>query len=137
MITALSTAIKTLYDAAGGATLRAANTGGLFWQQAPQAASEPYTVYSIVSSSVDDQMGGATARIERFDVQFSVISRAEDGGVELADIVRKLVDWFDERSLTMSGFTHIRNERNGIAPIIVVDEVWQSTILYTIWVSWS
>ena len=94
-------------------------------------------MYSIVSSSVDDQMGGTDARIEQFDLQFSVISRAEDGGVELADIVRKLVDWFDERSLTMAGFTHIRNERNGIAPIIVVDEVWQSTILYTIWVSWS
>ena len=137
MITALTTAIDTLYEAAGGATLRAANTGGMYWQQAPQAAQEPYTVYSIVASSVDDQMGGATARIERYDMQFAVISRAEDGGVELADIVRKIEDWFDEATMTVSGFSHLRNERNGVAPIIVVDEVWQSTILYTVWISWS
>jgi hypothetical protein len=137
VITALTDAIKTLYDAAGGATLRAANTGGMFWQQAPQAAQEPYTVYSIVASSVDDQMGGTDARIEKFDVQFAAISRAEDGGVELADIVRKIEDWFDEAVMPVSGFSHLRNERNGIAPIIVVDKVWQSTILYTVWISWS
>ena len=137
MITAVSTAIKTLYDGGTGATLRAVNTGGLYWEQAPQAVQEPYTVYSFVSSAVDDQMGGISNRIERYDAQFSIFSRAEDGGVELGEIVIALENWFDEADMPITGFRHIRNERNGTANIPVIDEVWQSTILYTIWISWS
>ena len=137
MIGPLATAIKSAYDAAGGATLRAANTGGLWFTQAPQAVSEPYTVFLWVGSAIDDQMGGATARIERCEIQFSVFSRAEDGGSEAADIATKLMSWFDESSLTVTGHSHIRNERNGTSGVLSVDDVYMIVINYTIWVSWS
>lgn len=141
MITAVNTAIMTLYNGGTGASLRAANTGGLHWEEAPQGATEPYTVLSIASSSIDDSMGGKTDRIERMDYQFSIFTRNVQGtqtnpGDQLATIVGLLIDWFDEATLSISGFTHLRNERNGIGNVPVIDDIWQSTILYTIWFCW-
>ncbi len=141
MITELATAIKTFYDSSDGATLRAANTGGLFWQQAPQAvatsSNKPYTVYSFVSSSIDESMGGQNDRIERVDVQFSIFSRKDDGGVEIADISDKLMAWLDWNRFSITGsFTIIASERNGIGSIPVIDEIWQTSLFYTIWVDW-
>ena len=137
MITELATAITTFYDSSDGDTLRAANTGGLYWQSAPQAAVEPYTVFSFVSSSIDESMGGQNDRIERVDVQFSIFSRKDDGGVEIADISDKLMDWLDWNQFSIGGsFSIIASERNGIGNIPVIDEIWQTSLFYTIWVDW-
>jgi len=138
MIDVITKAIKEYYDSASGAAVRAVNTGGLYFNQAPQTAQEPYTVFMWVASAVDDYMGGSDNRIERADVQFSIFSRAEDGGVEITNISNKFMSWFDEANLTLDApFKHIRNERNGTASIPIIDDVWQITLLYTIWFSWS
>ena len=137
MITELSTAIMTLYNGSEGATLRAANTGGMFWQNAPQAAVEPYIVFSFVSSSIDDSMGGQNDRIEKVDVQFSMYSRKDDGGVEIANITRDVMNLFDWNSFAITGgFRILASERIGIGNVPVIDEIWQTTLFYSIWVDW-
>ena len=137
MITELSTAIITLYDGAEGDTLRAANTGGLFWQQAPQAVTEPYAVFSFTGSSIDDSMGGQNDRIEKVDVQFNVVSRNGDGGVEAADIADKFMSLYDWNRFTISGsFTNLATERIGVTTIQITDEIWQVTLIYSICVDW-
>ena len=138
MITSLMTAIKTAYDAGGGATLRAANTGGLWLHEAPQAVTAPYTVMDWIGSSVDDSMGGQSGRIERAEVQFSIISRNDDGGREVAEIAGLLMSWIDWGTLTLQGnFTHLASERTGTGPLISVDDIWQQTLTYTFWLKWS
>ena len=139
MITSLTTAIVNAYNAAGGASLRAVNTGGLHFHEAPQAVSEPYTTFDWVGSATDDQMGGQAQRIERAEIQFSIISRTDsDGGREVAKIAGLLMSWLDWVSLTMTGgFTHIASERNGTGPLISIDDIWQQTLTYTIWYKWS
>lgn len=127
----------TYYNGADGATLRAANTGGLYRQQAPQAVVEPYTVFVIASSSIQDSMGGQTDRIETVDVNFNIVTRDDGGGVIGDDIADKLILWLDDKRFSISGsFSNIRTERIGITSISVTDEIWQTSLFYTIWVDW-
>jgi len=133
----LATAIKTYYDSSDGASLRALNTGDIWWENAPQAVTEPYIVFSIVSSSIDESMGGQNDRIEKVDVQFSIISRNDDGGVELGQIETALMTWLDWNNFTISGaFTIIAVERVGVGSGPIIDEIAQTTLFYSIWVDW-
>lgn len=137
MIKTAATAIKTLYDSAGGAALRALNTGGLFFQDASQTVTEPYTVFSWAGSVTDDTMGGQTDRIERGDITFNTFSKADDGGLEALNISAALQDLYDWATLTMGGsFSSIAFERNSTGPVFFIDEVWQVTNLYTFWIDW-
>lgn len=132
MITQVAKAVKALYDGAGGAALRAVNTGGLWLQQAPEGTTEPYMVLFIAGSTTDDMMGSATNRLERVDVQFNIYSKGDDGAVEAADILDKLIALFDWSTLTYTGYTHIAVRRTGTADVGFVDEVWQMVALYEI-----
>ena len=133
----LATAIKTFYDSDAGSALAAVNTGDLWWENAPQAVVEPYIVFSFVSSSIDESMGGQNDRIEKVDTQFSIISRNDDGGVRIGDIETKLMAWLDWNNFSISGdFTIIAVERVGVGAGPVIDEIWQTTLFYSIWVDW-
>ena len=132
MITQVAKAIKALYDGAGGAALRTVNTGGQWLQQAPEGTTEPYIVIFITGSTTDDMMGAATNRLETVDVQFNIYSKADDGGVESADILDKLIALYDWSTLTYTSYTHISVRRTGTANVGFVDEVWQMVALYEI-----
>ena len=133
----LATAIKTFYDSSAGSALAALNTGDLHWENAPQAVSEPYIVFSFVSSSIDDIMGGQNDRIENVDTQFSIISRKDDGGVEIGQIETDLMSWLDWNNFTIADdFTIIAVERIGVGAGPVIDEIAQTTLFYSIWVDW-
>ena len=133
----LATAIKTFYDSSDGSALSAVNTGDLWWENAPQATVEPYIVFKFVSSSIDESMGGQNDRIEKVDTQFSIFSRNDDGGVQIGDIETKLMSWLDWQRFPISGdFSIIATERVGIGDGPVIDEIWQTTLFYSIWVDW-
>ena len=133
----LATAIKTFYDSSAGSALAALNTGDLHWENAPQTVSEPYIVFSFVSSSIDDSMGGQNDRIEKVDTQFSIISRKDDGGVEIGQIETALMSWLDWNNFTIADdFTIIAVERIGVGAGPVIDEIAQTTLFYSIWVDW-
>ncbi len=137
MITDVAKAIKTHYDT-NGATLQAQLTGGLFFQSAGPNTSVPYGVWFWIGSSIDEEMGGQADRIEKADIQFSLFSQADDGGVEVAGLTDKLTalyDWANVAFTATSAFTAIAFERNGSSSITLIDDVWQSVMNYTVWFS--
>ena len=133
MITEALTAIKNLYDAGGaaGTALRAANTGGLWLEEAKDDVTPPYITESWIGSDAEDEMGGRA--YEMATIQFDVFSKNDDGGIEAADIADKLIALYDDSSLTISGHTFLAMIRNGTGAAIFIDDVWQVTITYSLW----
>ena len=119
MIKTAAKAIYDAYNAAGGASLRALNTGGLYFQDAPQDVVEPYTVFSWAGSVTDDTMGGQTNRIERAAITFNTFSKADDGGTEALDISSALESLYDWADLTMGGSFSAMVRSPGIRSFLV------------------
>lgn len=137
MITELATSITNLYNSNEGSALSAVNTGGLYFQDANQDVTLPYTVFMWGGSNTVDTMGGKTDKMELANVTFNTYSKADDGGVEAAQISGLLQNVFDEGDITLTGdFTSIRVQRTGTSSIFFVDDVWQITNLYTFWIDW-
>lgn len=137
MITELATAITDLYNSNAGSALSTVNTGGLYFQDANQEVTAPYTVFMWSGSTTDDQMGGKLDKIELADITFNTFSDATDGGTEAAQISGLLQNVFDEAAITLSGsFTSIRVQRTGTSSIFFIDDVWQISNLYTFWIEW-
>ncbi len=132
MLTKFATAIYSLYTGAGGATLRAANTGGLWLAKGKDGVVEPFIRFNIVGSTIEDMMGAIDNRLETVDLQFDIFSKADDGGVQVADITDKLTALYDWATLTYTTFTHVACRRTGIINVGFVDEVWQNTALYEV-----
>jgi len=133
MITQLATAIMTKFDADSGTTgFYDAINGQLWYQQAPQSATAPYAIFNWVGSTPDDYMGGTADRMETADIRFSIFSKADDGGIELAGLIKKCTALFDWSTLTYTDYDHIKMERISTGPIIFVDEIWQNVISYEV-----
>ena len=138
MIKQVVTSIGNHYDSNAASALSALNTGGLFFQDAPQNVTEPYTVFSWTGSTTNEMMGGQRAKIENGDITFNTFSKADDGGTEALNISEALQAAFDEADLSLTdNFSSLRFGRNGTGPAFFVDEVWQVTNIYTIMVDWS
>lgn len=131
MITEALTAIMNLYKGAGGVTLRAANTGGLWLQEAKDDVTPPYSVCSWIASTTEHEMGGEAYEIAT--IQFDVFSEAADGGTEALDIADKLMDLYNNASLSISGHNHLAMLRDGTGAAIFIDDIWQITITYSLW----
>ena len=137
MITELATAITDYYNSNASSALSAINTGGLYFQDANQEVTAPYTVFTWSGSTTDDQMGGQNDKQELATVMFNTFSKADDGGIEAAQVSGLLQEAFDEADITMSShFTSIRVQRTGTSSIFFIDDVWQITNLYTFWIDW-
>ena len=138
MITEVATAITNFYNSNAGSALSAINTGGLYFQDADQNVTAPYTVFMWSGSTTDDMMGDKRAKFELAQLSFNTYSQKTDGGIEAAQISGLLQDAFDEANITLSGdFSSLRVQRTGTSSIFFIDDVWQITNLYTIWVDWS
>jgi hypothetical protein len=137
MIKQSATSIANYYDSNAGSALSVLNTGGLFFQDAPQDVTEPYTVFSYAGSDIDEMMGGKLDKIERANFVFNTFSAANDGGIEALDISEQLQLAYDEADLTIpDDYTNIRFQRTGTSSIFYIDDVWQITNLYTLWLEW-
>ena len=138
MITELATSITNFYNSNAGSALSAVNTGGLYFQDANQNVTAPYTVFMWSGSTTDDMMGGQRGKIELAQMSFNTYSKADDGGLEAAQISGLLQAAFDEAAITLANnFSSLRVQRTGTSSIFFVDDVWQITNLYTFWVDWS
>ena len=135
MITELATSIKERYDSslAVAVTLRAANTGGLYFVDAKQDVPEPYTVFTFAGAETAPYFGSSKNAIEKVNVQFNVYSKARDGLVEAGDIQSKLDAVFNGANLSYTTFSHLIMERSGYAPVLQYDDVTQVTLLYQAW----
>lgn len=135
MIKDLTTSIFNRYNSIDGTALRKVNTGGLYFQLAPHDVAEPFIVFFWIASSPVDYAGGQKDRYENVDIQFSLFSKTDDGGIELGTISEKLMLLFDWCELTYpvgSELSHIAFERTSTANVGFVDDVWQYVINYEV-----
>lgn len=135
MIAELCTGIYTLYN--NSATIKAALTGGLFFTQAPQTVSSPYGVFYFIGSVADEIMGTKNNKIEKAEIQFSFFSTATDGGAELAALTHTFEQNFNWQTLTFTTYTCIANRQRTIMPVELVDGVWQTVLVYEIWLRYT
>jgi hypothetical protein len=129
---ALLTAIKARFDATSGGPPAVHNAaylalgGRLYLAQAPQGATAPYCIYSMVS-----QVAGwtFTSAEETFRVQFSVWSQSASS-VQAQDAMAAVQALFDDCKLTVTGYRHVYMHRDFSTLLRedAVDEIWWHSI---------
>lgn len=122
---ALFTAIYSAFDAA--TTLKAALSGGLHRNEAPQETAYPYAVMFIVSNTPDDTL---TEDGEDIQLQFNIFSESDS---QLMTIFGLLDAVYNKGALTITGYDHIMTLRE-FNSIIKTDvpHVWQYSARYRI-----
>jgi len=109
---------------------------GLYFQRAPQEQDSPYGVFYITSMYTEDFLGATATnekRIHHADVQFTLVSSADDGGAEIGLILNELYEGFDFAKLAMEGHYIVKMERVATTSITYADEIWQAVTNYEIW----
>ena len=129
MFKELVTAIYDMYGSSGLPTVLT----GLSFQQAGQDATSPYGVFSLDGLSSEDYMGDRDDAVHQAEIRLQLFSSAEDGGVEILDLQESVRQAFDWSTLSISGWQFVKMERESIAPLIYTDEIWQATLIYSVW----
>jgi hypothetical protein len=132
VIAQIAKAIMNKYN--GETELKNALTGGLYFQQAPQGATFPYGVFYFNGATQQEIMGAADDSIQEVDIQFNLFSEKEDGGEELAILSELFNTAFNWQDIYASGYHYIKMQRENILPLIYVDEIWQITTNYSLWI---
>lgn len=114
----------------GSVTLKQALTGGLYYQQAPQENPFPFVAFYLNGITQEEVMGADDCNLYDVEIQFNIYSKALDDGNELSLLVDELTKVFDWTKLNVSGWHCIKMQRDTVAPILFVDEIWQATINY-------
>lgn len=129
MIQEIGTAIIQHYNASPGLN---SSLEGLFFQQAEQKQTAPYAVFYINGITQDEIMGTADDNITNVEIQFNLFSEADDAGMEIAGLTDLLTEAFDWAEINVDGYYWIKLQRENILPIGFVDEVWQTTVHYSL-----
>ena len=113
-------AIKTQWDAAAGASIRAKATGGLWPVEAKQevttqATVKPYVVYHPLPGTV---FNTNTGTIEEAFVQFSIFCTSESAASTCVQIRDLLVALYDDVQLSMTGFNMVRAIRQSSGHLV-------------------
>ncbi len=111
-------------------TLKQALSLGLYYQQAPQENPFPYCVFYLNGITQEEIMGTPDCNLYDIEIQFNIYSDSFDNGDELSVLYEKLTEAFDWTTLNVSGWNCIKMQRDTVAPILFVDEIWQTTINY-------
>lgn len=125
---ALLAAIKANFDATSGGPPAVHNAaylalgGRLYLSRAPQGATAPYCIYSMVS-----QVAGWTfsEAEEMFRIQFSVWSQSASS-VEAQDAMSAVQALFDDCTLSVTGYNHVYMQRefSTLLREDAADEIW-------------
>lgn len=102
-MTPILAGIYSIYN--GNAALKAALTGGFFFELAPQGTSLPYGVYTIVVGRTDYHF---TRIHEYITIQFDIYAASNS---TRSDIYGKLTAVFDDARPAATGYTSIIMER--------------------------
>ncbi|KKN71425.1 hypothetical protein LCGC14_0421470 [marine sediment metagenome] len=113
-------------------SLRSALGGNMFFQQAGQTQTGSYVVFSIEGVTQEEIMGTADDNITDVELQFSIFTDVNDGGVEIASLTDLLTEAFDWVEINVNGFKYIKMQRESIAALGYVDEMWQTVIMYSL-----
>jgi len=128
LLAAITNAYNT-DDGPGGAftVLRAANTGGLFTEEAAQGTPPPYIVLHHLGTTPEYIMGGG--ELKSSSIQFVVVASSS---LELVDIEDKLKDAFDDLSLAYDTEQSIVMERVEEGDLIKEINHWSTTVDYRV-----
>ena len=131
MIAQIAKAITQKFNSE--ADLNNALLGSLYFQQAPQEATFPYGVFYFNGVTQDEIMGDANDSIQQVDIQFNLFSEKADGGAELATLSELFNTAFNWQNVYVDGYHYLKMQRENILPLIYVDEIWQITMNYSLW----
>ena len=106
---------------------------GLYFQQAPPDVSMPYGVFYFNGATQEEIMGGADNNITQVDIQFNLFTDADDGGGTIAVLVDLLNECYHWKTLLLNGWQCTKFQRVDIMNMAFVDNIWQSTIDYELW----
>ena len=130
-------AVMTKYNSSDGDSLRAENTGGLWFTEAKQNVGEPYTVFTWNASTPTDELGGTTDRYEQAEIRFDIYSENTNGGLEVVSIAGKLMALYDWSTLTLptgSSYTYMAMRRENTTTVEFLEsKVWTISMNYIIW----
>lgn len=102
---ALLTGVYSLYSGAGGAALRAACTGGLHLEEAPQYTAMPYATVHLIIARPDYYFNG---NLEIAQIQFDIYAGSNS---VRQDIYTKLTALYDNAKPTVTGYTSLVMKR--------------------------
>ena len=123
--------LKGIYAKKAGSTLNTAIGGRLYVGSAPQKITFPYVVYDIITNTTMGVLQDTTG--EEITLQFSIFSNKKTVA-EINTLFENLKTVYDECSLTITGYTHMRMFRNFSSLIRDVENnIWAYHIEYTIW----
>lgn len=125
----LFSAIYTLFDAGG--TFKTDIGGRLYLYEAPQGATFPYCVYTMVSGVPEFYMPSKEWR--DIDIQFNIY--AEDQSADnILGYSDHLAAMFDDAALTVTGYGLVKFTRNLMTLLRdPEDGTWQHTTQYETW----
>ena len=103
---------------------------GLHFVQAPQGTTGEWAVFTYDGNTGDEIMGGADDVIETAEIRFNLFTDIEDGGYTIGEMIDKLTNRFDWRELFVRGYDYIKMQRMAISPILYIDSIWQTAVLY-------
>lgn len=124
-MTPVITGIYTLFSTTND--FNTAISGRLYHAEAPQNATFPYCVVSVISSEHDWTFSDT---FEDVLIQFSIFTN-ESSAANIGTYWSKLIALFDSASLTVSGYSSIFMHR-GQSRILreVDDNIWQYIVEY-------
>ena len=129
MIDVISQAIIQKFN---GSTLKSSLVD-LYFQEAPQGKSFPYGVFYYNGSTQEEIMGGPDDNITQVDIQFNLFTEEDDGGGEISKLTELLNDTYHWQTLLIDGWRNIKTQRVAILSTTFVDNIWQASIDYEIW----
>jgi hypothetical protein len=129
-IAEIAKAIMDRFEAS--ANLKSVMSGGLFFQQASQDLTGSYGVFYINEVTQEEIMGGADDNITEVGIQFNIFTDVNDGGEQIALLTSLFTEAYDWQEINVIGYKYIKMQRENILPLGFVDEVWQSSINYTL-----
>lgn len=118
----------------GGDTLRAALTGGLFFMHADDDTEAPYGIFKWDGSTLEELAGTRRNAIETASMTFRLFSDADDGELELFDIMEKFMEVFDWTELTYPPgiYSHLAMQRTSAVNRGKLDDFWEIELAYNV-----
>lgn len=129
MIKELAESIQRCY---AGTNIANKLSGGFWYEQAPQGTGGEWAVFFFIGGSFEQWMGGADERIGTYDMQLNIYSDVDDGGITLAELIKRFDKEFNMARLTIDEHKCLLAQNNSLIMLPVINGIRQATLQFTI-----
>ena len=128
----LFTAVYNEFSSVPLSSFYSGTSGQLYLEEAPSTAEMPYAVYNMVNSNHDWTW---TSNFEETVFDFNLFSDSTGGATEITALYEKMKDQFDDCTLTVTGYSHLKFRRESAwllkdSNAIPNKSIWQYTVQY-------